>query len=146
MVSGRPFCHQRVEHTCALCAVNFAIALIIGFPLGSIPINTPRCSVVLQAPCRCRCLRGRLERGRGLTCCACCVQVAPPAFLPLPGPRGWHQRGRGLVLFLNSRGELTAFSPHGQRLWQVRTLRPSRPLRAACLCVDDGRRSVEKLP
>ena len=48
-----------------------------------------------------------------------CAQVAPPAFLPVPGPRGLYQQGHGLAAFLNSRGEVTAYNAHGERLWQV---------------------------
>ena len=42
--------------------------------------------------------------------------------LPLPGPHGHYKRGYGLVLFLNSRGEVTAYHPYGERAWQVQTL------------------------
>jgi hypothetical protein len=48
------------------------------------------------------------------------LQVAPPAFLPVPGPRGLYQQGHGLAIFLNSRGEVTAYSAHGEHIWQVR--------------------------
>lgn len=54
------------------------------------------------------------------------VQVAPPAFLPVPGPRGLYQQGHGIAAFLNSRGEVTAYSPHGERLWQVNVSPSSR--------------------
>ena len=50
------------------------------------------------------------------------LQVAAPAVLPLPGPHGHYKRGYGLVLFLNSRGEATAYHPFGERAWQVRAL------------------------
>ncbi|BDA41145.1 hypothetical protein COCOBI_01-8000 [Coccomyxa sp. Obi] len=46
------------------------------------------------------------------------LEVAPPAFLPVPGPRGLYQQGHGIAVFLNSRGEVTAYNSHGQRLWQ----------------------------
>ncbi|EIE27009.1 hypothetical protein COCSUDRAFT_83568 [Coccomyxa subellipsoidea C-169] len=46
------------------------------------------------------------------------LEVAPPAFLPVPGPRGLYQQGHGLAAFLNSRGEVTAYNAHGERLWQ----------------------------
>lgn len=46
--------------------------------------------------------------------------MATPAVLPLPGPHGHYKRGYGLVLFLNSRGEVTAYYPYGERAWQVR--------------------------
>ena len=47
------------------------------------------------------------------------MQVAPPAVLAVPGPRGHFRPGSGLALFLNNRGELTAFDRHGMRSWQV---------------------------
>lgn len=50
------------------------------------------------------------------------LQVATPAVLPLPGPHGHYKRGYGLVLFLNSRGEVTAYHPYGERAWQVQAL------------------------
>ncbi len=60
--------------------------------------------------------------------------MAPPAFLPLPGPQGLHQRGHGLALFFTSRGELTAYSPAGERLWQARARVHGPPCPAAsCL-------------
>jgi hypothetical protein len=55
-----------------------------------------------------------------LTTRARAVQVATPALLPLPGPHGHYRRGYGLVLFLNSRGEVTAYHPYGERAWQAR--------------------------
>lgn len=48
------------------------------------------------------------------------LQVAPPAFLPVPGSLGLYQHGHGLTVFLNSRGEVTAYGPHGGQIWQVR--------------------------
>ena len=47
------------------------------------------------------------------------LQVAPPAFLPVPGTLGLYQQGHGLTVFLNSRGEVTAYDPHGEQMWQV---------------------------
>ena len=47
------------------------------------------------------------------------MQVAPPAFLPVPGSLGLYQQGHGLTVFLNSRGEATAYDPHGEQMWQV---------------------------
>ena len=47
------------------------------------------------------------------------VQVAPPAFLPVPGSQGLYQQGHGLAAFLNSRGEVTAYDAHGEQMWQV---------------------------
>ena len=53
------------------------------------------------------------------------MQIAPPAFLPVPGSLGLYQQGHGLTVFLNSRGEATAYDPHGEQMWQV----------SACLCL-----------
>jgi len=47
------------------------------------------------------------------------LEVAPPALLPAPGARGHIRRSRGQAVFMNSRGEVTAYSPHGQLAWQV---------------------------
>ncbi|KAK9806239.1 hypothetical protein WJX72_006852 [[Myrmecia] bisecta] len=47
------------------------------------------------------------------------VEVAPPAFLPTPGKHGHIWRSHGLAVFLNSRGEVTAYDPHGTKMWQV---------------------------
>ncbi len=47
------------------------------------------------------------------------AQVAPPAFLPVPGSLGLYQQGHGLTVFLNSRGEVTAYHPNGVQMWQV---------------------------
>ena len=47
------------------------------------------------------------------------MQIAPPAFLPVPGSLGLYQQGHGLTVFLNSRGEATAYDPHGEQMWQV---------------------------
>lgn len=47
------------------------------------------------------------------------AQVAPPAFLPVPGSLGLYQQGHGLTVFLNSRGEVTAYHPSGVQMWQV---------------------------
>ena len=58
------------------------------------------------------------------------LQVATPAVLPLPGPYGLYKRGYGLVLFLNSRGEVTAYHPYGERAWQVRVHGITRSLHA----------------
>jgi hypothetical protein len=51
------------------------------------------------------------------------VEVAPPVMLPVPGRRGGYRPSgigqRGMAVFLNSRGELTAYSHGGELLWQV---------------------------
>ena len=52
------------------------------------------------------------------------VDVAPPAFLPIPTPKGeWTFRygQRGMSLFLNSRGEVTAINSRGHMKWRVHT-------------------------
>ena len=52
------------------------------------------------------------------------VDVALPAFLPIPTPRGeWSFRygQRGMSLFLNSRGEVTAINSRGHMKWRVST-------------------------
>ena len=51
------------------------------------------------------------------------IEVAPPALLPAPGPRGRVRRNRGFATFLNSRGEVTCYSPAGALEWQVRCRR-----------------------
>ena len=57
------------------------------------------------------------------------VQIAPPAFLPVPGSLGLYQQGHGLTVFLNSRGEATAYDPHGEQMWQVSLpFPPQQPL------------------
>lgn len=48
------------------------------------------------------------------------IEVAPPALLPAPGPRGHVRGNRGFATFLNSRGEVTCYSPAGDLEWQVR--------------------------
>ena len=48
------------------------------------------------------------------------MEVAPPALLPAPGARGHVRRSRGSATFLNSRGEVTCYSPAGALEWQVR--------------------------
>ena len=47
------------------------------------------------------------------------LQIAPPAVLPVPGRYGHYRRGAGLAVFLNSRGEITAFDSTGAPYWQV---------------------------
>eukprot|EP00884_Botryococcus_braunii_P007301 jgi/Botrbrau1/16572/Bobra.0068s0003.2 len=47
------------------------------------------------------------------------VDVISPAFLPIPGPAGHFRNSWGLAVFLNSRGEVTAFNPYGDKAWQV---------------------------
>lgn len=53
------------------------------------------------------------------------MQVAPPIVLPLPGRHGQFHgsdlRRKGLAVFLNSRGEITAYGSTGQLHWQVYT-------------------------
>lgn len=49
------------------------------------------------------------------------LEVATPAVLPQPPKKsdmGHHQTG-DLAVFLNSRGEVTAYSSSGQKMWQV---------------------------
>jgi hypothetical protein len=49
------------------------------------------------------------------------LEVATPAVLPQPPQRsdmGHHEAGN-LAVFLNSRGEVTAYSATGRKLWQV---------------------------
>ncbi|KAL4452779.1 hypothetical protein ABPG75_008441 [Micractinium tetrahymenae] len=49
------------------------------------------------------------------------VLVAPPIFLPQPGKHGHYRAGvgqKGLAVFLNSLGELTAYSSEGDMEWQ----------------------------
>jgi hypothetical protein len=49
------------------------------------------------------------------------LEVATPAVLPQPPQRsdmGHHEAGN-LAVFLNSRGEVTAYSAAGRKLWQV---------------------------
>lgn len=53
------------------------------------------------------------------------LEVATPAVLPQPPQRsdmGHHEAGN-LAVFLNSRGEVTAYSATGRKLWQVRVPR-----------------------
>ena len=52
------------------------------------------------------------------------LEVAPPALLPVPGPHGKVRRSRGYAVFLNSRGEVTAYNPRGRLEWQVRARHP----------------------
>ena len=67
----------------------------------------------------------RLAQPQGSSCSAYMeipvpvLQVAPPAFLPVPGSLGLYQQGHGLSVFLNSRGEVSAYDPHGEQVWQV---------------------------
>ena len=51
-------------------------------------------------------------------------QAAPPTVLPIPGPRGHYRHGLGLAVFLNSRGDVTAYRASGYQAWQVATLQP----------------------
>jgi hypothetical protein len=52
------------------------------------------------------------------------LQVAPPIMLPVPGKHGHYRVGKvgqkGIAVFLNSRGDMTAYDPQGEMLWQVR--------------------------
>eukprot|EP00887_Chlorella_sp_A99_P007059 scaffold2.g7059.t1 len=47
------------------------------------------------------------------------VEVAPPVVLPIPGQHGKYRGHKALAVFLNSRGELTAYSANGKLLWQT---------------------------
>ena len=50
--------------------------------------------------------------------------MATPVMLPIPTASGHYRAVRGqhgLAVFLNSRGELTAFDTHGGKRWQVQT-------------------------
>ena len=53
----------------------------------------------------------------------CALQVAQPIMLPIPGQRGHYRIGKvgqkGIAVFLNSRGDLTAYDAQGGMLWQV---------------------------
>ena len=48
------------------------------------------------------------------------AQVAPPAYLPTPGPQGRYIQGHGMAVVHTSLGTLTAFQPDGHMAWQVR--------------------------
>ena len=66
------------------------------------------------------------------------LEVATPAILPQPPQKssmGHHEAGN-LAVFLNNRGEVTAYSPTGHKLWQV-------PLPFMALS-DGGRKTVIK--
>ena len=52
----------------------------------------------------------------------CAVQVVPPVFLPVRGEKGHYHHGLGMAVFLNSRGEVTAYHPTGDQAWQVRNI------------------------
>ena len=57
------------------------------------------------------------------------LEVAPPAVLPQPpqkGPAGHHETGN-LAVFLNNRGDVTAYTSSGHKLWQARCC-------LTCLC------------
>lgn len=64
----------------------------------------------------CRQFRGSLDLSES----AGHVEVAPPVMLPVPNKYGQYTgvRQKGLAVFLNSRGELTAYNWKGNRLWQ----------------------------
>ena len=47
------------------------------------------------------------------------LQVAPPAYLPVPGPKGRYVQGHGMAVVHTSLGTLTAFQPDGHVAWQV---------------------------
>lgn len=52
------------------------------------------------------------------------LEVAPPAVLPRPPQKrreGHHESGN-LAVFLNNRGEVTAYTSSGHKLWQARLL------------------------
>lgn len=52
------------------------------------------------------------------------LDIAPPAMLPIPTPRGelrFRYGQRGYALFLNNRGEVTAFNARGRRKWTINT-------------------------
>ncbi|PRW61178.1 FG-GAP repeat-containing isoform B [Chlorella sorokiniana] len=49
------------------------------------------------------------------------IEMAPPIFLPQPGKKGQYRAGlgqKGMVVFLNSMGELSAYDSAGDLLWQ----------------------------
>lgn len=48
------------------------------------------------------------------------VEVAPPIVLPIPGHRGHYLKPVNLAVFLNSRGEVSAYDERGHLMWQVR--------------------------
>jgi hypothetical protein len=73
-------------------------------------------------------------------CAVLCLQVAPPIVLPMPGKQGRYRVGKvgqkGIAVFLNSRGEMTAYDPQGEMLWQVR--QPELPGLLLCVGVGAG--------
>ncbi|KAL4855412.1 Importin-5 [Chlorella vulgaris] len=65
----------------------------------------------------CRAFGRKLRRGVRLQA----IEVAPPIFLPQPGKHGNYRGGlaqKGLAVILNSQGELSAYDPAGDLLWQ----------------------------
>ena len=66
---------------------------------------------------------------------ACTVlQVVSPVVLPIPGPGGHYRQGLGLAVFLNSRGEVTAYHASGELAWQVSEKDQSADLHQHCTC------------
>jgi len=105
----------RIGHVCATKGSRINLSLNRDTPDI---VHAGRSVLRVTSPC------SQLARGT--------AQVATPALLPLPGPHGHYRRGYGLVLFLNSRGEVTAYHPYGERAWQARA--PSaHALRTCCL-------------
>jgi hypothetical protein len=68
--------------------------------------------------------------------------VAPPAALPVPGRHGHYRastlRQKSIALFLNSRGEVTAYDSAGALLWQVYAGTSWRAARRDGAPPDDG--------
>ena len=65
------------------------------------------------------------------------LQVAAPMMLPVAGPDGHVRGNRGHAVFLNSRGDVTAYTFQGRQAWQVGRFmclhNPCCLLQAACM-------------
>ncbi|KAK9789953.1 hypothetical protein WJX73_002050 [Symbiochloris irregularis] len=85
---------------------------------SGIPPREPLFNGSICRPASLAFLHSGLARGRDL---ADAVQVTAPVLLPIPGPHGHYRAGLGMAVFLNSRGEVTAYHPLGHQAWQVAT-------------------------